>query len=73
MVLVGVVAYGERLFQGLENGPLQGHAIPRAEFEQSLTCLYQLKGWHPESGIPTQERLEALSLDWTVEMLPHEA
>lgn len=62
----------ERLFQGLENGPLQGNAIPRAEFEQALTSLYRIKGWDPESGIPSHERLEALSLGWAVGMLPAE-
>lgn len=62
----------EQLFQGLENGALKGNAIPRAEFEQSLTSLYRLKGWDPETGIPTRERLATLSLDWAVEMLPLE-
>jgi aldehyde:ferredoxin oxidoreductase len=60
----------ERLFQPLENGALQGGAIPRGEFEQALSVLYRLKGWDPESGVPTRERLEALSLGWAVEMLP---
>lgn len=60
----------ERLFTGLENGALQGNAIPRDEFEQSLTELYKLKGWNPQTGIPTPERLLALGLGWAVEMLP---
>jgi aldehyde:ferredoxin oxidoreductase len=59
----------ERLFNGLENGPLQGNSIPREEFEQSLTTLYTLKGWDPETGVPTAERLAALSLGWAAEML----
>jgi len=62
----------ERLFQGLENGPLQGNAIPRDEFDASLTSLYRIKGWHPETGVPSRERLEALSLGWALEMLPQE-
>ena len=60
----------ERMFTGLENGPLQGNALPREDFEQALTALYELKGWDPETGIPTRERLEALSLGWAIEMLP---
>ena len=60
----------ERMFTGLENGPLQGNALPREDFEQALTALYELKGWDPETGIPTCERLEALSLGWAIEMLP---
>jgi len=59
----------ERLFQGLENGVLQGEAIPRDEFERALTVLYGLKGWDPETGNPTREGLEALSLGWAADML----
>ncbi len=54
----------ERLFQPLENGPLQGQALPREDFEQALTTLYQIKGWDPQRGVPTRQRLEALSLEW---------
>ncbi len=60
----------ERLFQGLENGSLQGCALPRDEFEESLSILYALKGWDPQTGIPTSEKLRALSLDWAAVMLP---
>lgn len=59
----------ERLFNGLENGPLQGNFIPREDFEQSLSTLYGLKGWDPETGVPGRERLEALSLGWAAAML----
>jgi aldehyde:ferredoxin oxidoreductase len=63
----------KRLFQGLENGALQGNAIPRQDFEDALTTLYGLKGWDPQTGVPTRERLHALSLDWAIDMLPGEA
>jgi aldehyde:ferredoxin oxidoreductase len=63
-------ALPERMFTGLENGPLQGNALPREDFEQALTDLYELKGWDTETGMPTRERLEALGLGWAVEMLP---
>ncbi len=59
----------ERLFQPLENGVLEGHAMPREEFEAALTQLYQLKGWNPMSGHPTRERLEELSLGWAADKL----
>ena len=59
----------ERLFQGLETGPLKGEALSRDGFERSLTVLYGLKGWDPETGRPTRERLEALSLGWAADML----
>ncbi|MFZ5819020.1 MAG: aldehyde ferredoxin oxidoreductase family protein [Chloroflexota bacterium] len=60
----------ERLFTGLENGALQGHAMPRDEFEQSLTMLYRKKGWDPQTGVPTPEKLRELGLNWALEMLP---
>ena len=58
----------ERLFTPLENGALEGKVFPRDEFESALTVLYGLKGWDPETGIPTRERLEALSLGWITDV-----
>jgi len=59
----------ERLFQPLENGALEGHAMSREEFEQALTNLYRLKGWDTANGHPTKERLEELSLEWAIDMV----
>ena len=59
----------ERLYGGLENGALQGESMPREDFQEALSVLYGYKGWDPERGIPTRERLEALSLGWAVEYL----
>ena len=59
----------ERIFQGLQNGPLEGKPLPRDEFERALTVLYGLKGWDPETSQPSQERLEALSLGWAGRLL----
>ncbi len=59
----------ERFFQPLENGPLQGEALPRAEFEHALSVLYALKGWDTETGRPTRDRLESLSLGWAADLL----
>jgi aldehyde:ferredoxin oxidoreductase len=59
----------ERLFGPLDNGALKGESFPRDEFESALTVLYGLKGWDPETGTPTRERLEALSLSWAADLL----
>jgi aldehyde:ferredoxin oxidoreductase len=59
----------ERLFQALEGGALTGQAMPRADFEQALTWLYQIKGWEPETGTPTRQKLEALDLGWAADLL----
>jgi aldehyde:ferredoxin oxidoreductase len=53
-----------RLHQPLENGPLEGASIPRDQFERAIGELYALKGWNAD-GVPTPERLRALSLEWT--------
>lgn len=59
----------ERLFQPLEGGPLTGQALPRQEFEQALTWLYQIKGWDTQTGCPTRQRLEAISLGWVADLI----
>ncbi len=59
----------ERIFQGLQNGPLKGIPYPREEFTHALTVLYNLKGWDPETGRPSRVRLEALSLGWVADLL----
>jgi aldehyde:ferredoxin oxidoreductase len=59
----------ERLFGPLENGALKGEVFPRDEFESALTRLYQIKGWDPATGMPTPERLEALSLGWAADLM----
>lgn len=59
----------ERIFGPLENGALAGEVFPRDEFEEALTVLYQLKGWDADTGIPTVERLEELSLGWAAQLL----
>ena len=59
----------ERLFQPLEGGALTGQAIPRQDFEQALTWLYHIKGWDVETGCPTRQRLESLSLGWAADLI----
>jgi len=59
----------ERLFGPLENGALKGEVFPRDEFETALTVLYGLKGWHPETGVPTRARLESLAIGWAFNLM----
>ena len=60
----------ERIFEGLENGPIAGIPYPREEFEEALSTLYAMKGWDPQTGVPGKDRLESLSLGWAEKMLP---
>jgi aldehyde:ferredoxin oxidoreductase len=59
----------ERLFTPLENGALEGVALPRAEFEETMTELYRVKGWDPTTGAPTPERLRALDIEWAADLM----
>jgi aldehyde:ferredoxin oxidoreductase len=59
----------ERLFQPLENGALAGVGIPRAEFERAMSELYAYKGWNPDTGAPTRERLRALDIEWVADLI----
>jgi aldehyde:ferredoxin oxidoreductase len=60
----------ERLHMPLEGGALTGVSIPKTDFEETLTTLYQVKGWDPVSAAPTRERLAQLDLEWAVDLLP---
>ena len=42
----------ERLFQPSEGGALAGAAVSRADFEEAMTVLYELKGWDPATAAP---------------------
>jgi aldehyde:ferredoxin oxidoreductase len=59
----------DRLFQPLENGALAGVAIPKPEFEQTMTELYKYKGWDPGSATPTRGRLVELGIGWVADLL----
>lgn len=59
----------ERLYQPLENGALQGVAISKPDFEQTLTELFKLKGWNPETGAPTREKLRELEIEWVADLI----
>lgn len=59
----------DRLFQPLENGALQGIGISPDEFAATMTEVYRLKGWDPETAMPTRERLEELGIGWAADLV----
>jgi aldehyde:ferredoxin oxidoreductase len=59
----------ERMFAPSEAGALAGVAIDRQEFSHALHQLYTQKGWDPETGVPTRQRLEDLDLAWAADLL----
>jgi aldehyde:ferredoxin oxidoreductase len=53
----------DRMFEGLEKGALQGHAIDRKEFDAAVTAYYGMMGWD-ENGTPRKEKLQELAVEW---------
>jgi aldehyde:ferredoxin oxidoreductase len=41
----------------------EGHLLDPAKFEQMKSEYYELRGWDPETGVPTQETLRGLSVE----------
>jgi aldehyde:ferredoxin oxidoreductase len=58
----------DRLHTPLEGGPLTGTSIDRTAFEDAISALYTLKGWDPETGVPTLETLRRLDIAWTADL-----
>jgi aldehyde:ferredoxin oxidoreductase len=60
----------EKMFKkALKNGPSDGIAVDRAQFEASLDEYYRQNEWDVETGTPTRYKLEALELDWVADQL----
>lgn len=59
----------ERMFQPLENGPMAGATMPREEFQQTMDEVYRLKGWNPDTTVPTRDRLRELGIEWVADLL----
>ena len=52
----------KHLLKPLPDGGSAGYVPP---FKEMLAAYYQVRGWDPETGRPTSERLESLDLtDW---------
>ncbi|HEX2987910.1 MAG TPA: aldehyde ferredoxin oxidoreductase family protein, partial [Chloroflexota bacterium] len=56
----------ERMFQGLENGALKGVGLDRKRFEDAKRLYYEMAGWDPLSGVPTNGKLAELDLLWAI-------
>jgi aldehyde:ferredoxin oxidoreductase len=36
------------------------------EFESMMKAYYEARGWNPETGVPTEQKLKSLGLGWTI-------
>jgi aldehyde:ferredoxin oxidoreductase len=57
----------DRLYEGLENGPLAGQPLDRAEVAEMLRLYYEMRGWDRETGEPTTAKLAELELHWAAQ------
>nr|MBP8673295.1 hypothetical protein [Synergistales bacterium] len=58
--------FPERLHQPLENGAMKGAFVPKEDLNKAIKLYYGMMGWD-ENGIPTEEKLLELGLDWLVQ------
>jgi aldehyde:ferredoxin oxidoreductase len=47
----------------VESGPIEGSAIASEDLERFKSRFYEVMGWDPETGEPTEECLGELALD----------
>jgi len=57
----------DRLFEPLQNGPLQGVALDRQRFLATRDLVYDMLGYDRNTGTPLAWKLYELGLDWLVE------
>jgi aldehyde:ferredoxin oxidoreductase len=52
----------ERFFEPVKSGPGSGEHLDKEKLEKLLDEYYMLRGWNPETGIPTKLKLKELGL-----------
>jgi aldehyde:ferredoxin oxidoreductase len=50
------------LEEPISSGPAKGERLEKEKYEAMLTEYYLLRGWCPETGIPTEEKLLELGM-----------
>jgi aldehyde:ferredoxin oxidoreductase len=53
----------KRFFQSFPGGVNKGKALDPQKMEEMKTVYYQTRGWDPETGLPTREKLSELGLE----------
>lgn len=54
----------EKIYKPLQDGSTEGNYIDKEEFEKAKLEYYKLAGWANDTGNPTDETLNRLSLSW---------
>ena len=58
-----------RLMEPLPEGPYKGETIPQNLLNRVLDDYYEFRGWHKETGIPSEKKLIELDLKYVAEEL----
>jgi len=58
-----------RLMEPLPDGLYKGEAVTEQQLNQMLDNYYEMMGWDPKTGIPREETLRSLGLDFAVDKL----
>jgi aldehyde:ferredoxin oxidoreductase len=56
----------ERVFEPLRGGGSDGNRIDRDEFSEVRRQYYEMVGWCPSTGNPTETKLKELGLEWAL-------
>jgi aldehyde:ferredoxin oxidoreductase len=54
----------KRFFSPTPRGALKNTAIDPEEMDRAVHTFYRLMGWDPETGVPTEEKLQELGIGW---------
>jgi len=57
-------ALPKRFFSPTPRGALKNTAIDPGEMERAIHTFYEMMGWDPETGAPTEEKLVELGIGW---------
>lgn len=56
----------ERLYKGVNTGPLKDKGVDKKAMKEALQTYYEMAGWDPVRAVPTAAKLHELDLTWAV-------
>jgi aldehyde:ferredoxin oxidoreductase len=59
-----------RLFEPATSGPLSNTAVDPTALKKARSIFYTMMGWDKETGIPTEETLGELDIEWVAKYIP---
>ncbi|MBT3343879.1 MAG: aldehyde ferredoxin oxidoreductase family protein [Gemmatimonadetes bacterium] len=59
----------DRFFKKFTSGPLKGVAHNRKDFKAALKTYYEMAGWNPKTGAPTEATCHDLDIAWAAEAM----